>query len=124
MNIVRGTRTFVLAAVVAAVTAASLAAHGLNGTWDLLSKGGPHGDMQFQVTFTHGDGTKLSATLSMFNSKVDMTGEAKDGSFTVKGENNGSKLTMTGKLKADGTLEGFLSNEQGDLVWTGKRAQQ
>ena len=61
-----------------ALGAMSLQAHALNGTWDLVSTGTPHGDMHYQVTFAHGAGT----------------------------------------------LEGFLSSEQGDLTFTGARAKR
>ena len=107
-----------------ALGAISLQAHGLNGAWDLVSTGTPHGDMHYQVTFVHGAGTALTAEMTLFDNKIPMSGEAKDGTFRVSGDNQGSTLTLSGKLKADGTIEGFLSNEQGDLTFTGTRAKR
>ena len=123
MTLKRFGMAMTIVAAVVALGTVGLWAHGLNGTWDLDSKGGPHGDMTFQVTFTHGEGTALTARMTIFDSKIDMSGEAKDGAFSVSGDNKGSKLSLSGKLKADGTLEGYLSNEQGDLRFTGARAK-
>ncbi len=107
-----------------ALGAISLQAQSLNGTWDLVSTGTPHGDMHYQVAFLHGAGNALTAEMTLFDNKIAMTGEAKDGTFRVSGDYQGSTLTLSGKTKADGTLEGFLSSEQGDLTFTGTRAKR
>lgn len=96
----------------------------LNGTWNLTATGTPHGDLHFQVRFTHGAGKALSATVTLFDNPIEMTGEADAGAFRVSGgSSSGGTLTLSGKLKSDGTLEGFLSNEQGDLLFKGTRAK-
>jgi hypothetical protein len=94
----------------------------LTGTWNLTATGTPHGDLHFQAKFTHGAGKALTATVTLFDNPIAMTGEADAGAFRVSGEGGGGTLTLSGKLKSDGTLEGFLSNEQGDLLFTGKKA--
>jgi hypothetical protein len=110
-----------LAFVLALATAAA-GAQSLNGSWNLVAQGTPHGDLHFQATFAHGAGNALTATVTLFDMKIDMTGEFKDDAFTVSGAHQGGTLSLSGKLRADGTLAGFMSNEQGDLTWTGTRA--
>jgi hypothetical protein len=117
-------RLFLAAAALALFASAASAAPSLNGRWDLLAKDTPHGDMHLQVTFTEGAGTALAAELLLFDQKIEMTGEHNRDGFAVSGDHSGGNLTLSGKLKADGTLEGFLSSERGDLVWTGTRAKQ
>ena len=110
-------------ALILALAATTLDAQSLNGSWNLVSTGTPHGDMHYQVTFASGEGSALRADLTLFGSTVAMTGEVKDGTFRVSGDGHGSTLTLSGKIKSDGTLEGFLSSEQGDLTFTGTRAK-
>lgn len=114
-------KTLALALTISLATVA-VSAHSLNGSWNLVAVGTPHGDVHFQATFAHGAGNALAATVTLFDAKIEMTGEAKDGAFTVAGEHQGGTLTLSGKLKTDGTLAGFMSTEQGDLTWTGTRA--
>ena len=96
----------------------------LAGTWNLVATGTPHGDLHFQARFTHGAGKALSATVTLFDNPIEMTGEADAGAFRVSGDSSsGGTLTLSGKLKTDGTLEGFLSNDQGDLLFKGTRAK-
>jgi hypothetical protein len=111
------------AALVLAIPAATHAAETLNGTWNLTATGTPHGDLHFQARFTQGAGKALSATVTLFDNSIEMTGEGDGATFRVSGDGGGGTLTLSGKLKADGTLEGFLSNEQGDLLFTGTRAK-
>ncbi len=110
-----------LALTIACATVA-VTAQALNGSWNLVAEGTPHGDVHFQVTFAPGTGNALAATVTLFDTRIEMTGESKDGAFTVAGEHQGGTLTLSGKLKADGTLAGFMSTERGDLTWTGTRA--
>ena len=117
-------RFFVAGAVLAVLASAASAEQSLNGTWDLLSPDTPHGELRFQVTFTQGAGTALAAELRLFDQKLEMTGERKGDTFAVRGASGGGDLALSGKLRADGTLEGFLSSERGDLIWTGTRAKQ
>jgi hypothetical protein len=115
-----------LAATAAFVLAAPAVPHAqgtLNGTWNLRATGTPHGDLHFQARFTVGAGKALTATVTLFDNPVEMSGEADGATFRVSGDGGGGTLTLSGKLKADGTLEGFLSNEQGDLLFTGTRAK-
>ena len=90
----------------------------------MLSKDTPHGELRFQVTFTQEAGTALAAEMLLFEQKIEMAGERNGDAFAVKGPHAGGELRLSGKRKADGTLEGFLSSEQGDLIWTGTRAKQ
>ena len=120
-------RRLALAAAAAILLAAPAVPHAaqqtLNGTWNLISTGTPHGDLHFQARFTRGAGTALSATVTLFDNPIEMTGETDGAAFRVSGEGGGGTLTLSGKLKADGTLEGFLSSERGDLLFTGTRAK-
>lgn len=111
------------ALVLAAVTVPLAAQQTLNGTWNLTATGTPHGDLHFQARFTQGAGKALTATVTLFDNPIEMSGEGDTQTFRVSGDGGGGTLTLSGKLKADGTLEGFLSNEQGDLLFTGTRAK-
>lgn len=121
----RISRRLVLAAAACVLLAsAAAAAESLNGRWDLLSKDTPHGDLHFQVTFTQGADGELGADLLLFDQKIELAGGRRGDAFAVRGAHAGGELALTGRLRADGTLEGFLSTERGDLVFTGTRAKQ
>jgi hypothetical protein len=117
-------RLFLAGAALALLASAASAAQSLNGAWDLLSTDTPHGELRFQVTFTEGAGTALSAEVLLFDQKIEMSGERKGDAFAVRGAHAGGDLALSGKVRGDGTLEGFLSSERGDLIWTGTRAKQ
>ena len=117
-------RLLLAGAAFALLATAPSAAQSLNGTWDLLSKDSPHGELRFQVTFTQGAGTALAAEVRLFDQKIEMTGERDGDAFAVRGGHAGGDLALSGKLRDDGTLEGFLSSERGDLIWTGTRAKR
>lgn len=117
------TRLFVATALVVS-SAAFAAAPAFAGKWALVSKDTPHGEMRMEVAITQSDrSNKISVEMVLFGNKVAMAGEATDNAFTVKGRHHDMELTLTGKLKTDGTLEGFLSTEQGDLTYSGTRVK-
>lgn len=123
MTTFRRSAAAAIAALVLIFATASAQSPALDGTWNLTATGTPHGDLHFTVVFKQGAGKALTATVTLFDNPIEMTGEITGGAFSVSGEGGGGVLTLSGKLKAGDTLEGFLSNEQGDLLYTGKRAK-
>ena len=54
---------------------------------------------------------------------LQLEGEFAEGTLTLATPGGGeAKITMTAKLKDDGTLDGYLSSQMGDMTWTARRA--
>ena len=85
-------------------------------------KGGPHGDTPMGLTLEQ-NGKKVSGILATpHGDDLQMEGEFAAGTLTLATPGGGeSKITMTAKLKDDGTLDGYLSSQMGDMTWTARR---
>jgi hypothetical protein len=119
-------KKFLLAAAVIAGSA-FVVAHdaGVSGTWTMNVQGGPHGDATMGLVLKQ-DGTKVTGTFSSGHSPdMDVTGEFKDGELKIETTEGGdSRIIFTAKLKADGTLAGYISSGMGDMKWTASRAAE
>ena len=108
--------------VLAAAGIAGAAAADVTGTWTMKVTGGPHGDATMGLVLKQ-QGTEVTGTFSSGHA-ADMAvhGEFTDGTLKIAtgGEEHG-KIIFEAKLKADGTLGGYISSPVGDMRWTATR---
>jgi hypothetical protein len=110
-----------LAALV--LTVAAAAAPTVAGTWTMTVLGSPHGDRTMGLTLEQ-KGTKVTGTLASPHGDMAVTGEFTDGALKVAtAGGDDEKITLTAKLKEDGTLAGYLSSPMGDMKWTASRSE-
>ena len=97
-------------------------APGVTGRWSMSVKGSPHGDVTMALELTQ-EGKKVSGTLATpHGDELQVAGEFADGTLTLATTSGGeSKISLTAKLKEDGTLDGYLSSQMGDMTWTARR---
>ena len=92
------------------------------GQWTLNVKS-PHGDVGMVLDLTQ-EGKKVSGMLATpHGDDLPVEGEFVAGTLTLS--TNGSseaRITMTAKLQDNGTLDGYLSSQMGDMTWTARRA--
>ncbi len=95
------------------------------GNWN-MSVNGPQGPMAISMALTQ-DGRKLTGNLSSQMGDTGLEGEFADGkiSFVIsfQGNSGATQISFVGMLKEDGTLEGTLSGEMGDMTWTAERVK-
>jgi hypothetical protein len=115
--------TLISAAAVSAQDGGKSAAS-VAGTWTVsVAAQGPHGAMSAELTLEQ-DGRKVSGRLAAHGSEHALEGKFEDGTLTLAtGDNDTRQLTLTAKLKDDGTLDGYLSGPMGDVRWTAARAK-
>ena len=66
------------------------------------------------------EGKKVTGTLATpHGDDLQVEGEFVGGTLTLATPGGGdSHITMKAKLKDDGTLDGYLSSQMGDMTWT------
>jgi len=86
------------------------------------------------MVHAHG-GAAMALDLKQDGTKVTGTFETPHDNFKVEGELNGDALTLStppttearivlkATLKENGTLDGYLSSQMGDMTWTAERAK-
>ncbi len=98
----------------------------LAGNWN-MSVNGPQGPMPVGMSLAQ-DGKKITGTLSSQMGETPLEGEFAEGklSFWITFQTSGGdmQITFTGTLKEDGTLEGTLTGQMGDMTWTAERVKQ
>ena len=99
------------------------AAPGVTGSWTASIKGSPHGDVTMGLDLAQ-EGKKVTGTLATpHGDKLQVEGEFVGGTLTLATPGGGdSHITMKAKMKDDGTLDGYLSSQMGDMTWTATRA--
>jgi hypothetical protein len=99
------------------------AAPSVTGRWTMSVKGGPHGDTPMGLTLEQ-KGKKVTGTFATpHGDDLPVEGEFAEGTLTIATPGGGdARITMTAKLKADDTLEGYLSSQMGDMTWTARRS--
>ncbi len=99
------------------------AEEGVAGRWTAFVKGSPHGDITMGLDLAQ-EGKKVTGTLATpHGDNLQVEGEFVGGMLTLATPGGGdAHITMKAKLKDDGTLDGYLSSQMGDMTWTAKRA--
>jgi hypothetical protein len=98
------------------------AAPGVAGRWTMNVKGGPHGDMSMGLDLAQ-DGKKVSGTFATPHGDLQIEGEFVEGTLTIATPGGGdARISLTAKLQENGTLEGYLSSQMGDMTWTASRS--
>jgi len=95
----------------------------VSGTWTMNVTGGPHGNATMGLVLKQ-EGTKVTGAFSSGHSPdMDVAGEFKDGELKIEttSQETDSKIIFSAKLKADGTLAGYISSPVGDMTWTASR---
>ena len=109
----------------AAIDARSSTEPDISGTWTMTVEGhGGHGAMSGTLTLKQ-EGKNVTGKMAAHGSEHDVSGELVDGTLTltVASESQDHQMSLTAKLKDDGTLAGYLSGPMGDVRWTAVRAQ-
>ena len=99
------------------------AAPGVAGRWTMSVKGGPHGDTTMGLALEQ-KGKQVTGIFSTpHGDELQVQGDFADATLTLATPGGGDvKITMSAKLKEDGTLDGYLSSQMGDMTWTARRA--
>jgi len=100
------------------------AVDGVAGTWTLTVKGpAAHGDLTATLTLKQ-DGKAITGQFSAHGNEHALKGEYDGNTLTLESADGPSdhSLSLTAKLKEDGTLAGYLSSSMGDMPFTGKRS--
>jgi hypothetical protein len=123
------TRTLASAAL-ACLIAVGPASHlraaeeGVAGTWNLTVKGpAAHGDLAATLVLKQ-DGKAVTGQFSAHGNEHSLKGEFAAGTLTLESPDGPSdrSLSLTAKLRDDGTLSGYVSSPMGDMPFTGKRS--
>jgi hypothetical protein len=94
---------------------------GVDGRWTMSVKGGPHGDMTMNLELTQ-EGKKVGGTFATPHGDLPVEGEFVDAKLTIATSGGDTRVSLTAKLRENGTLEGYLSSEMGDMTWTATRS--
>lgn len=99
------------------------AAPSVAGRWSVFVKGGPHRDVTMGLELAQ-DGKKVSGTLATpHGDDLPVEGDFVDGTLTIATRGGGDfQISLTAKLKDNGTLDGYLSSQMGDMTWTASRS--
>lgn len=100
------------------------AAPGVGGTWTMTVDAGPHGRTTMRLALKQ-EGNRVTGTFSSPHGDVKVEGKFADGELqltTVSDEDQAEPITFNARLKANDTLEGYLSSAMGDMTWTAERA--
>ena len=93
------------------------------GKWTMTVKS-PHGVVAMALTLEQ-NGTKVAGTFTTPHDDLRVEGEFTDRTLTLATPGAGdSKIAMTAKLKDNGTLDGYLSSQMGDMAWTAERVKE
>jgi hypothetical protein len=97
----------------------------LAGTWEMTVKGpAVHGDLTATMELEQ-DGAKVTGTFLAHGNRHSVSGEFSDGELSLETSDNEHHkgVVISGKLKEDGTLAGYLSTPMGDMQWTAARVK-
>jgi hypothetical protein len=97
------------------------AAPSVDGRWTMSVKGGPHGDMTMSLELAQ-DGSKVSGTFTTPHGDLPLEGDLVDATLTIATSGGDTQVSLTAKVKENGTLEGYLSSPMGDMTWTASRS--
>ena len=90
------------------------------GRWKMSVKS-PHGETPMTLTLEQ-NGRKVTGAFNPHGDDLKVEGEFADGALTLATTGStGPGVTFKARLKDDGTLEGYLSSEMGDMTWTARR---
>ena len=94
----------------------------VTGRWTMSVNGGPHGDMTMGLALQQ-SGKKVSGTFATPHGDIEVEGEFVEGalSLATRGGSD-TQITLNAQLKDNGSLEGYVSSQMGDMTWTAERA--
>ena len=99
---------------------------GVAGAWELTIKGpAAHGDLTATLELQQ-EGTKVTGRFVAHGASHDVAGAFDQGELTVETTDtvHDKAISITGRLKEDGTMAGYLSSAMGDMQWTASRKAQ
>jgi hypothetical protein len=92
------------------------------GTWTMNIKS-PHGPVTMTLALQQ-DGKKVTGTLTTPHGDMRVDGDVAEHTLKLATPRDGDmRMTLTAKMKGDGTLDGYLSSEMGDMTWTAERVK-
>jgi hypothetical protein len=101
------------------------AAPSVAGKWTMAVDAGPHGTTAMGLALQQ-DGRVVKGTFQSPHGDMPVEGEFADGALalsTLSSGDDSMRITFTARLKADGTLAGYMSSQMGDMTWTATRAR-
>ena len=117
----------VFVAGVAALAQGSSTSNGreIAGTWEVTVKGpAAHGDLSATLDLQQ-QGKKVTGTFVAHGNTHNVAGEFDNGELAVETTEtvHDKVISLTGRLKDDGTMAGYLSSAMGDMQWTASRVK-
>ncbi len=121
------TALVVFLAGIGAVAQGSNASNGkeIAGEWEMTVKGpAAHGDLTATMELRQ-QGKKVTGTFVAHGNTHNVAGEFDNGELAVETTDtvHDKVISITGRLKDDGTLAGYLSSAMGDMQWTASRVK-
>jgi hypothetical protein len=95
------------------------------GEWELVVRGpAAHGDLTATMELMQ-DGSKVTGTFGAHGRTHKIAGQFDNRELSLETTDTPADhaLTLTAKLKEDGTLAGYLSSSMGDMQWTASRVK-
>jgi hypothetical protein len=115
------------AAILAAAPAISAqadkkASASVAGKWTVSVPESPHGNMTLGLTLKQ-EGTHVTGTFSSPHGDMPVDGDYAEGTLKLSttGGDADSQIRFEARMKDDGSLDGSLSSEMGDMRWTAQR---
>ena len=111
-------------AVAAPVQGGNTSAPTVAGKWTMTVKS-PHGEVSMGLALQQ-DGKKITGTLATpHGDDLRVEGEFAGETLTLATPEGGdTRITLTAKLKGNGTLDGYMSSQMGDMTWTAARVNE
>ncbi len=96
----------------------------VEGRWVGRITGTPHGDMTMGLALKQ-EGNKVTGTLTTEHTgEMPVEGELNERALKLAtGTHAEMQIVLTGTLKDDGSLSGYLSSEVGDMTWSAERVK-
>jgi len=91
----------------------------VTGKW-VVSAQTPHGAQPLALTLEQ-SGKDVTGTFASPHGDLHVTGGFAEGTLTL--DTDSPHMTFKAKVKADGTLTGYISSEMGDTPFTAERAK-
>lgn len=114
---------------IAAMTGIAAQGSGKNesvaGAWELVVKGpAAHGDLTATMELEQ-DGSKVTGALTAHGRTHKLAGQFGNGELSLQTTDTPADhgMSLTARLKDDGTLAGYLSSSMGDMQWTATRTK-
>ena len=119
------TACVLIAAMTGVVPQRSGKAEQVAGGWEMAVKGpAAHGDLTATMELEQ-DGSRVTGAFTAHGRTHKLAGRFDNSELTLETTDTAADhgLSLTARLKEDGTLSGYLSSSMGDMQWTATRTK-